>query len=34
MHRKGDLPRIHEWVYAMESGLIKVLVDERKTIDL
>jgi hypothetical protein len=34
MHRKGDLPRIHGWVYAMESGLMKVLVDGRKTTDL
>jgi carbonic anhydrase len=29
MRRKGDLPRIHGWVYAMDSGLIKVLVDGR-----
>ena len=31
MHRKGDLPRIHGWVYDMESGLIKVLVDGRRS---
>ena len=30
MHRKGDLPRIHGWIYAMESGQLKVLVDGRK----
>src|SRR3972149_1762803 len=25
MHRKGDLPRIHGWIYAMDSGQLKVL---------
>ena len=30
MHRKSDLPRIHGWIYAMESGRLKVLVDGRK----
>lgn len=30
MHIKGDLPRIHGWIYAMESGQIKVLVDGRE----
>jgi len=29
MHSKGDLPRIHGWIYAMESGQLKVLVDGR-----
>ena len=30
MHSKGDLPRIHGWIYAMESGQLKVLVDGRE----
>ena len=30
MHRKGDLPRIHGWIYDMDSGRLKVLVDGRK----
>lgn len=34
MHRKGDLPHIHGWVYAVDKGLIKVLVDGRKMTDL
>jgi carbonic anhydrase len=29
MHRRGDLPRIHGWIYDMDSGRIKVLVDGR-----
>ncbi len=29
MRQKGDLPRIHGWIYAMESGQLKVLVDGR-----
>jgi carbonic anhydrase len=32
MHSKGDLPRIHGWIYAMESGELKVLVDGRKAV--
>ena len=31
MHRKGELPRIHGWVYDMDSGRLKVLADGRKT---
>ena len=27
LHRKGPLPRIHGWIYSVESGRIKVLVD-------
>ena len=27
MHKRGNLPRIHGWIYSVESGLIKVLVD-------
>jgi carbonic anhydrase len=30
MHLKGDLPRIHGWIYAMESDQLKVLVDGRE----
>jgi carbonic anhydrase len=30
MHNKGDLPRIHGWIYEIESGRLKVLVDGRK----
>ena len=29
MRQKGDLPRIHGWIYAVESGQLKVLVDGR-----
>jgi carbonic anhydrase len=29
MRQKSDLPRIHGWIYAMESGQLKVLVDGR-----
>jgi carbonic anhydrase len=29
MRRKGDLPRIHGWIYDMDCGRIKVLVDGR-----
>ena len=29
MRQKGDLPRIHGWIYAMESGQLKVLVEGR-----
>jgi carbonic anhydrase len=32
MHSKGDLPRIHGWIYEMESGALKVLVDGRKAV--
>lgn len=31
MHLKGKLPRIHGWIYAMESGELKVLVDGRES---
>ncbi len=27
LHKKGPLPRIHGWIYSVESGQIKVLVD-------
>lgn len=27
LHKKGTLPRIHGWIYSVESGQIKVLVD-------
>jgi len=27
LHNKGPLPRIHGWIYSIESGRIKVLVD-------
>jgi len=30
MRRKGDVPRIHGWIYDMDSGRIKVLVDGKK----
>ena len=30
MHKRGELPRIHGWIYSVESGLIKVLVDGNK----
>jgi carbonic anhydrase len=30
MHAKGSLPRIHGWLYRVESGTIEVLVDGRK----
>jgi len=30
-HRKGKTPRIHGWIYSMDTGLIKVLVDGMKT---
>jgi carbonic anhydrase len=30
MHRRGDLPRIHGWIYAMDSGRLNVLVDGRE----
>jgi carbonic anhydrase len=30
MRRKGDLPRIHGWIYDMDSGRLNVLVDGRK----
>ncbi|MFO0945299.1 MAG: carbonic anhydrase [Planctomycetota bacterium] len=31
MHRRGTIPRIHGWVYSVESGRIKVLVDGRES---
>jgi len=34
MHRKGRLPRIHGWIYVMESGRLKVLVDGRDEQDV
>ena len=34
MHRKGRLPRIHGWIYVMESGLLKVLADGRDEQDV
>jgi carbonic anhydrase len=30
LHKKGTLPRIHGWIYSVESGQIKVLVDGDK----
>ena len=30
MHAKGRLPRIHGWLYRVETGQIEVLVDGRK----
>lgn len=30
LHRKGNLPRIHGWIYTVGSGQIKVLVEGRK----
>jgi len=30
LHKKGTLPRIHGWIYSVESGQIKVLVDGYK----
>jgi carbonic anhydrase len=30
LHKKGTLPRIHGWIYSVESGKIKVLVDGDK----
>lgn len=27
LHKRGPLPRIHGWIYSVESGQIKVLVD-------
>ena len=27
LHKKGPLPRIHGWIYSVDSGRIKVLVD-------
>lgn len=29
-HKKGKTPRIHGWVYSMETGLIRILVDGTK----
>ena len=29
MHAKGSLPRIHGWLYRVETGTIDVLVDGR-----
>ncbi len=29
-HAKGKIPRIHGWLYRVESGTIDVLVDGRK----
>jgi carbonic anhydrase len=29
-HAKGSLPRIHGWLYRVESGKVDVLVDGRK----
>jgi len=29
-HQKGPLPRIHGWIYALETGKISVLVDGRE----
>jgi carbonic anhydrase len=30
MHRKGKIPRIHGWIYSVETGRIKVVVDGRE----
>ena len=30
MHAKGELPRIHGWLYRVETGMIDVLVDGRR----
>jgi len=27
MHKRGQIPRIHGWIYSVETGKIKVLVD-------
>ena len=27
MHKKGSLPRIHGWLYRVETGTIDVLID-------
>ena len=27
LHKEGPLPRIHGWIYSVESGQVKVLVD-------
>ena len=27
MHKKGEIPRIHGWIYSVETGLINVLVN-------
>ena len=29
MHKKGSLPRIHGWLYRVETGTVDVLVDGR-----
>jgi len=29
MHAKGSLPRIHGWLYRVETGTIDVLIDGR-----
>ena len=29
-HEKGPLPRIHGWIYRVETGKIEVLVDGRE----
>ncbi len=33
MHKRGSLPRIHGWIYSIESGQIKVLVDGNRYAD-
>ena len=30
MHAKGSLPRIHGWLYRVETGAIDILVDGRE----
>ena len=32
MHKKGRVPRIHGWIYSVDTGLIKVLVDGNKNV--
>ena len=32
MHEQGDLPRIHGWIYRVETGAIDVLVDGRERV--
>ena len=31
LHKRGPLPRVHGWLYSLESGKIKVLVDGNST---
>ena len=31
MHKRGKTPRIHGWIYSVETGLINVLVNGNAT---